>query len=347
MSNMWTELRGSYVTHPKFYKLAEILEIPVAYARGLISSVWGWAADYGKDGCIDSLSYKMFLNMTGYEGKKNAIEAMVFCGLLDKKNNSLIIHDWDDYNRIDMLNRNAERQKRYREKAKKTNTLKNSNVTRNVTRNDTVTPALQQSNTPHIQLQSQLHKQSHTQLHCNNVSNINTNNNMLTHISGEQVAACEKKPVEKTKRERKKREPNPQLEANLKTVLDYYLTKFPERIAQTEDYAARGMIIGRLKHYTPEQLCRAIDGNLNSTHHALNGWDSLYIIFKNAAQVDMFLDREANPHHGNVALSRSTQSSLTSSALFLAAGKKEEKNVFTGKLLPKGNDDDRSRPTRI
>jgi phage replication O-like protein O len=72
-----------------------------------------------------------------------------------------------------------------------------------------------------------------------------------------------------------------------KDIFDYYCKKIKK--LKVWDKKRKIMIGARLKKWTPEELCQAIDGVANSDWHMENGQTSFEMIFRNDRQVEKYL----------------------------------------------------------
>jgi len=128
----WIESHQTLGQHPKTRKLARILNVSLPTAVGYLHYLWWWAMDYAQDGDLSRFEPEDIADAALWEGEaKSFIDALIKAGFLDldKDNNLLIIHDWDEYagRLIEKKKANRERQKRWREQR-----VSNALVTRDI-----------------------------------------------------------------------------------------------------------------------------------------------------------------------------------------------------------------------
>jgi hypothetical protein len=83
-------------------------------------------------------------------------------------------------------------------------------------------------------------------------------------------------------------------------VCKHYLSRYPRRVAQTKNQTTRRKIKARLQDgYTPEQLCKAIDGNASRAFNREGGFHDLELCVRDAKHVDLYLaELEQEPRAG-------------------------------------------------
>lgn len=122
--------------------MADELDIEVCSAIGLMISLWSWSLDNTPNGALENLSYKTLARSAGYSGDADSfVECLINVGFIDKKKGgALYLHDWEEYagDLLESRRKNAERQKKFREKSKNGN----DNVTRYITEHPNVTSPL-------------------------------------------------------------------------------------------------------------------------------------------------------------------------------------------------------------
>lgn len=94
----WIEVHDSLKEHEKTWRLAESLNIPQAYAVGLMVCLWTWCLTHAEDGDLSPFPQKAIGEAMGV--KKNAykyIQAMVYAGFLEDTQNKLMICNWERY----------------------------------------------------------------------------------------------------------------------------------------------------------------------------------------------------------------------------------------------------------
>src|SRR3954464_2733788 len=86
--------------HPKIMRLAVELEIDMAYARGIMESLWVLTAINFPQGDIGRWSNTLIATGIGYQGNPDVlIEMLLRCELLVWVANDarLIVHDWHEH----------------------------------------------------------------------------------------------------------------------------------------------------------------------------------------------------------------------------------------------------------
>lgn len=102
-------------THPKFRRLQRELGLPAYAVVGLLESLWMLAAQFAEDGDLSRFSNLEIADYAGWEGdEKQLVEALIACRWLDRNDQTLTIHDWEDHRPdylSDRVRKRAERQK--------------------------------------------------------------------------------------------------------------------------------------------------------------------------------------------------------------------------------------------
>ena len=117
----WIEVHQSLVRHRKTLKLAAALGIPRMQAIGHLVAFWLWAVDNATQGRLDGLSDAVVAFGAEWDGEPGRfVEAMVASGFLDRTEDGLAIHDWDEYagRLIERRRRDAERKRAERARPK-------------------------------------------------------------------------------------------------------------------------------------------------------------------------------------------------------------------------------------
>ncbi len=112
----WIELQQSIVTHKKTRRLARALGLGVPagipQTVGHLCLFWLWCVDGTKDGSLTDLDAQDIADAAGWAGDAEAFtEAMIAAEFIDRQEDGLRIHDWDDY-----IGRLMEQRKDAREK---------------------------------------------------------------------------------------------------------------------------------------------------------------------------------------------------------------------------------------
>jgi len=122
----WIELHDTVFGHRKTRKMARLLDMACVPLSGHLSAIWCWALDKTTDGRIAEHSIADMEEAAEWDGEPGAfIAAMVASGYMDEENGFLILHDWTDYagRYIEKKTGNAERQRRWRERAKEARSI--------------------------------------------------------------------------------------------------------------------------------------------------------------------------------------------------------------------------------
>ena len=92
----WFRVDASVVDHPKVMMLAARLNDPNALAY--VVRLWSWANRYAPDGRIKAeLLPQMELAMRWTGAQNVVIEALITCGLLERSGETVLVHDWDEF----------------------------------------------------------------------------------------------------------------------------------------------------------------------------------------------------------------------------------------------------------
>lgn len=85
-------------THPKFRSLMRRLALPQYAVVGLLESLWTLAGQFADDGDLTRFDAHAVADYAGYDGDAEALlTALVECRWLDRIDDRLLIHDWDDH----------------------------------------------------------------------------------------------------------------------------------------------------------------------------------------------------------------------------------------------------------
>ena len=116
----WIELHQSLPSHRKTLRLQSLLSIKQPQAVGHLCLLWLWALDNAEDGALREVSNREIALVSGFNPRRadEFVDALVATGFLDRTDNSLRIHDWEDYGGKlqESRKKNAERQKRFRKR---------------------------------------------------------------------------------------------------------------------------------------------------------------------------------------------------------------------------------------
>lgn len=118
----WLELHQSIRDHRKVVIAADALSIPEPHLVGHIAYLWLWALDNAPDGLLPS--DRVVARAAWWTGDPSEfVGALVEANLLDRCDDDLSIHNWDEYagKLIDRRESNRERQARHRDKNRSSN----------------------------------------------------------------------------------------------------------------------------------------------------------------------------------------------------------------------------------
>lgn len=113
----WIESHQELARHPKTKKLARNLGVSIPAAIGHLHMFWWWAMDYAQDGDISKYDAEDIADACGWEGDPNEIlSKLIDSEFVDRTDDGLHIHDWDDYagRLLDKRKANAERKRKSR-----------------------------------------------------------------------------------------------------------------------------------------------------------------------------------------------------------------------------------------
>ena len=139
----WLEVHQELIQHPKIKRLARMLNISKFEAAGRLFAFWCWALDYADNGNLSRFDAEDIADAMEWEGDaQKLVDAMIdcgpgdSCGFIDRRDDALFVHDWDDYmgRLLSMREKNRERKARQRDRQ---NALRDGHAP--VTRDSTVT----------------------------------------------------------------------------------------------------------------------------------------------------------------------------------------------------------------
>lgn len=94
----WIKSCQELLNHPKTSELAFLLDEEIYSTIGRLHMLWWWALDYAKDGDLSNIKSRIIAQKVGWSGDpEQLINALVESGFLDRTDDGLFIHDWDDY----------------------------------------------------------------------------------------------------------------------------------------------------------------------------------------------------------------------------------------------------------
>ena len=125
----WIELHQSLTTHKKTRRLARALGLGVPdgipQTIGHLCLFWLWCVDGAEDGNLDDLDAQDIADAAGWTGDPDVfMEAMIAAGFIDKNEDGICVHGWDDYigrllaYRAKEKERNRQKSQRHRDRMK-------------------------------------------------------------------------------------------------------------------------------------------------------------------------------------------------------------------------------------
>lgn len=120
---MWIESHQSLRNHPKIKKAARLCGINEFEMIGRLHCLWWWALDYAPDGDVTKYNGEDIESAVDWNGTPYAFyNALVdcgfngHCGLLEKIEDTIVIHDWHEYGGrlLEKREANAERMREKR-----------------------------------------------------------------------------------------------------------------------------------------------------------------------------------------------------------------------------------------
>lgn len=118
----WIESHTSLPRHRKTKRLAKQLGISIPMAVGYLHMLWYYVADFAPGGSLEGHSVGDIANGCDWqEDPEEFVEALLVAEWLDRDGDTILVHDWQDYNRLyRQRQKNAEKQaaKRARDRDK-------------------------------------------------------------------------------------------------------------------------------------------------------------------------------------------------------------------------------------
>ena len=127
----WIQVYANLHTHPKTYKLAQLLSLksaavqPNTIATGLLTNLWCWAAVNAPDGDLSNVPHQCLADGAGWKQSPEKFwSALVDAGFIDEAEGTACLHDWLDYASLlleqeqNRKKKTKERVQRYRDKQK-------------------------------------------------------------------------------------------------------------------------------------------------------------------------------------------------------------------------------------
>ena len=113
MAGLWIEYHTTLRDFWKIKRLARLLHIPYAYALGLVSCLWTWAAENKPDGNLSKFQDAEIAEAATWEGPVNGfVGYLTTCELLDPDGR---LHDWNQHG-LRIILESRRRQQAYRDR---------------------------------------------------------------------------------------------------------------------------------------------------------------------------------------------------------------------------------------
>lgn len=94
----WIESHQSLREHPKLHNLSRLLNTEPVHLVGHLHFLWWWCIEYAMDGNITKYTPKQIAKAADWPGDSDAfLDALVEVGLVDRRADTLKIHDWLDF----------------------------------------------------------------------------------------------------------------------------------------------------------------------------------------------------------------------------------------------------------
>lgn len=125
MSGLWIPSYQELKNHPKTQRVSEILDVKIVQVIGHLHLLWWWALSYAQDGDLTDFSNKEIARAAGWEGDPDVfVNSLVDCKIGKKhgfleKGESLILHDWNVYTGKLQERREADRDRKRKERQAK------------------------------------------------------------------------------------------------------------------------------------------------------------------------------------------------------------------------------------
>lgn len=94
---------GTY-THPKVHLFASELGVERYSAYGLLGSMWSWATTALEDGDLTATTPKYLATVCGWDTQEadRLLDALIASGFVDRVDDRLVIHSWDEHEGADL-----------------------------------------------------------------------------------------------------------------------------------------------------------------------------------------------------------------------------------------------------
>jgi hypothetical protein len=95
----WIEVHQSLVSHKKTMALCDALAIEPAHAVGHLVCLWTWSIDNAPHGDLSGVQPATIARAAGWPRARTSqlLEALLQSGFLERREQRLCIHDFDDY----------------------------------------------------------------------------------------------------------------------------------------------------------------------------------------------------------------------------------------------------------
>ena len=114
----WIELHQTLPSNRKTLRLMSRLKLRRSQAVGHLCLLWLWALDNARDGALCGVSDREIAQVADFNPKRagELVDALVETGFLERREDGLYLHDWEDYagRLLEMRRKNVERCKRNR-----------------------------------------------------------------------------------------------------------------------------------------------------------------------------------------------------------------------------------------
>lgn len=117
MAGDWIKMRADLFTHPKVFRIAEILGKDELYTVGALFCFWAWADKHCVDGLVDGASSRLIDRATRVDGLSDALVAV---GWLEIDNAGAHIPRFEEHNGDTAKERSLKNQRQARWRAGKT-----------------------------------------------------------------------------------------------------------------------------------------------------------------------------------------------------------------------------------
>lgn len=107
----WMRVAVGLLGHPKTGRLARLLGDKRTHAVGVLVGLWDYAHQYHIDGQIDPQDWPESAELVGYADHAHLLAALRESGFVERKGDADWYHDWDEYQGVEILRRQANRER--------------------------------------------------------------------------------------------------------------------------------------------------------------------------------------------------------------------------------------------